>query len=146
MHKDQHSTATGPAAYPEFTIPVRMRFRDLDAYGHVNNATMFNYLEEARISLLGKRFYSASAQQDVQFLVRRASCEYQRPLMLDRPEVLVTIQVTELRGASFLLHYSIHDETTEFARAETLMVCFDPVRGRPTRVPAWFRSEILHTG
>ena len=31
------------------TVPLPLRWGDQDAYGHVNNATMFRLLEEARI-------------------------------------------------------------------------------------------------
>ena len=31
------------------TVPVQVRWADLDAYGHVNNAAAFTLLEEARI-------------------------------------------------------------------------------------------------
>lgn len=113
-----------------------MRFRDLDVYGHVNNATMFNYLEEARIKLLGDSFYSADPQKDMQYIVRSASCEYLRPLRLLQSEILITVRVKDRKKVSFLLEYLIHDEQgVEYARAETLMVCFDPVSQRPTRVP-----------
>ncbi len=30
-------------------VPISLRWSDLDAYGHVNNASMFRLLEEARI-------------------------------------------------------------------------------------------------
>ena len=30
-------------------VPIRLRWSDLDAYGHVNNAEMLRLLEEARI-------------------------------------------------------------------------------------------------
>ncbi|QGH70130.1 thioesterase family protein [Pseudactinotalea sp. HY158] len=33
----------------KITVPIRMRWSDLDAYGHVNNAAMLTLLEEARI-------------------------------------------------------------------------------------------------
>ena len=32
-----------------FTLPVEVRFRDLDALGHVNNAVYLTYLESARM-------------------------------------------------------------------------------------------------
>ena len=35
-----------------FTIEIDMRWADLDAYGHVNNAVIFSYLETARVKLL----------------------------------------------------------------------------------------------
>ena len=121
----------------EKTVQVPMRFRDLDVYGHVNNATMFNYLEEARIKLLGESFYSADPQKDIQYIVRSASCEYLRPLLLSQSEILIRVRVADRRKVSFLLEYQIIDEHgTEYARAETLMVCFDPVTKRPVRVPA----------
>ena len=34
-----------------FSIPIESRFSDLDAYGHVNNAVYFTYLETARVKL-----------------------------------------------------------------------------------------------
>ncbi len=39
-------TADGPALMLEKRIEIR--WRDVDAYGHVNNAVYLNYLEEAR--------------------------------------------------------------------------------------------------
>ena len=32
-----------------FQHKIKTRFRDLDAFGHVNNATFLSYLEDARI-------------------------------------------------------------------------------------------------
>ena len=37
------------ADYP-FTVPVPVRFRDLDPLGHVNNAVHASYIEEARVA------------------------------------------------------------------------------------------------
>ena len=33
-------------------VPVRIRWRDLDAFNHVNNSTFLTYLEEARLQWL----------------------------------------------------------------------------------------------
>ena len=35
-----------------FTHTINTRFRDLDAFKHVNNATFLTYLEDARIVFL----------------------------------------------------------------------------------------------
>jgi acyl-CoA thioesterase FadM len=37
----------------DFSTDVEVRFVDLDAYGHVNSATYFTYLETARTKLIG---------------------------------------------------------------------------------------------
>jgi acyl-CoA thioester hydrolase len=33
-------------------VPIEVRFRDLDAMGHVNNAVYFTYFEHARLHYL----------------------------------------------------------------------------------------------
>ncbi len=43
------SRATDPATKPMLHVPIGLRWSDLDAYGHVNNAAMLRLLEEARI-------------------------------------------------------------------------------------------------
>ena len=35
-------------------IPIQMRFGDIDSYGHVNNVTMLQYLEDARVRLMAR--------------------------------------------------------------------------------------------
>ncbi len=122
---------------PTVSVMVPMRFRDLDAYGHVNNATIFNYLEEARIILLGEEFYN-TPMNEVQFLVQRASCSYIHPILLE-PQLRIDISVVQLKMVSFVLEYSlINSSGTECARAETTMACFDPQRNRPIKIPKWF--------
>lgn len=46
---------------PRIAVPVRMRWSDIDGYGHVNNAAMFTLLEEARIAT----FWSIGAAEPV---------------------------------------------------------------------------------
>lgn len=39
-----------------FETPIRVRFRDTDMYGHVNNSSFATYMEEARIAFLEAHF------------------------------------------------------------------------------------------
>ena len=36
-----------------FVIQERVRFRDVDSFGHINNAVYSTYLEQARLDVLG---------------------------------------------------------------------------------------------
>jgi acyl-CoA thioester hydrolase len=119
-----------------FTVPVEMRFRDLDAYGHVNNAVFFSYLETARVNLIHRELPDESHQ--IIFFVARARCEYKKPLTL-RDRILVEMTVTRFRRAGFVLSYRVlDDDGTVYAMAETELACINPATGRPTAIPEWF--------
>jgi acyl-CoA thioester hydrolase len=64
---------------------IRIRWRDVDAYGHVNNAVYLTYLEEARDGwvhdVMGDRF---------DFVIVRIAIDYRRELSLEDEEVVVT--------------------------------------------------------
>ncbi len=128
-----------PISDQVFRIAVEVRFRDLDAYGHVNNAVVFNYLETARIRFLGEHFSVMPGPGEPLFLVKRAECDYQRPIpLVDR--VYIDLSVEEIRSSSFRFGYTLHDGAeVRYARAETVMVTVSSETGRPVRVPDWLR-------
>ena len=55
----------------EVTIPIRSR--DVDNYGHVNNAVYLTYLEEAR-----DRWVRATLGPEVDFVIVRIAIDYRR--------------------------------------------------------------------
>jgi acyl-CoA thioester hydrolase len=73
----------------EVTIPIR--WRDVDNYGHVNNAVYLTYLEEAR-----DRWVQRTLGPDVNFVIVRIAIDYRRELSLDDEAVTVTC-----RGAGY---------------------------------------------
>jgi acyl-CoA thioester hydrolase len=128
-------------AYPPVTVPISIRFRDLDAYGHVNNSVFFTYLEEARIKLIGKHFRVEMGEETV-FVVAHAACSYKLPIEFG-VELFVTMTVREMRRASFIVDYVISDsEGTTYATAETTLVAFDPVSRRAASIPDWLDGAL----
>jgi acyl-CoA thioester hydrolase len=67
----------------EVTIPIR--WRDVDNYGHVNNAVYLTYLEEAR-----DRWAHETLGPEVDFVIVRIAIDYRRELSQDDDEVKVT--------------------------------------------------------
>src|SRR4051794_41967282 len=67
----------------EVTIPIR--WRDVDAYGHVNNAVYLNYLEEAR-----DRWALETLGPEVDFVIVRIAIDYRRELSQDDEAVTVS--------------------------------------------------------
>jgi acyl-CoA thioester hydrolase len=66
----------------EVTIPIR--WRDVDNYGHVNNAVYLTYLEEAR-----DRWVQETLGPDVNFVIVRIAIDYRRELSLEDEAVTV---------------------------------------------------------
>lgn len=124
-----------------FVTQVPLRWTDLDSYRHVNHARAVTLLEEARIRL----FFDAAAAEGVAgfaggLLVAGLNVEY-RCQIAYRPQPLrVVMWVGEVRAASFLISYAMHDGPADTDRvavaAWTRMALFDLEAGRPRRLTA----------
>ncbi|MFF5402288.1 acyl-CoA thioesterase [Streptomyces misionensis] len=107
-----------------------MRWSDMDAYGHVNNAVFVRYLEEARINFLfrpDKEFQQGS-------VVARHEIDYKRQLVHRHHPVDIELWVAEIRAASFTIAYEVKDEDVVYVRASTVVVPFDFEAQRPRRI------------
>ncbi|MFF7975645.1 thioesterase family protein [Streptomyces sp. NPDC007905] len=107
-----------------------LRWSDMDAYGHVNNAVFIRYLEEARINFLfrpDKEFQQGS-------VVARHEIDYKRQLVHRHHPVDIELWVTEIRAASFTITYEVKDEDVVYVRASTVVVPFDFEAQRPRRI------------
>lgn len=102
-------------------VPVRLRWSDLDAYGHVNNVEVFRLLEEARITVFWRHGEPGSVQEwptavldsgpqaDSHTFVARQEIEYLRPLGYARVPVTVQLWIGHIGGASLEVCYEIVD-------------------------------------
>ncbi|MEU9989670.1 acyl-CoA thioesterase [Streptomyces sp. NPDC007971] len=107
-----------------------LRWSDMDAYGHVNNAIFLRYLEEARID-----FTSLRAKESQQgSVVARHEIDYKRQLVHRPHPVDIELWVTEIRAASFTVAYEVKDDDLVYVRARTVVVPFDFEAGRPRRI------------
>ena len=117
-----------------YATDVRVRFSDLDALGHVNNARVLTLLEEARVDWL----YEDAVVNGVEGLVKaivvaRQEIDYLRPILFGNP-VQVDIGVTRIGGASFTVDYSVHALGELAIRAVSVLVPIDLAVGRPRRL------------
>lgn len=124
----------------EFSTLIELRFSDLDAYGHVNSAVYFTFLETARIKLFSD-FFREISQQGIFTLVARAECDYKLPITL-YDQVIVTLWVAKTGRSSFELEYRLHDgQDRTYATARTTMVCFDSIKNRTIAIPEAIKAK-----
>ena len=134
-------------------VPVQMRWADLDAYGHVNNAAMLTLLEEARIATFwtsdpegarsGAKVLSGGPASDTHTLVARQEIEYLAPLSYSQDPVGVDLWIGEIGGASLLVCYEVLTPAGQVcARAASSIVKVDAGSGRPVRFTAEEREAL----
>jgi len=117
-----------------YSTPIELRFSDLDAYGHVNSAVYFTYLETARIKLF-RDFFRAVSEQGIFTVVARAECDFKIPTML-YDELIVTLWIAKIGRSSFDLEYRLHDSAEKtYASAHATMVCFDSIKNVTVPIP-----------
>lgn len=108
---------------------IEIRWRDLDAYGHVNNAVFLTYLEETRDEWLGELLGSAGGLVD--YVVARVAIDFRHELRQADGAVTVRIRVGRVGRSSLTLREEIVKAGGEVtAEAETVLVMRDRSTGR----------------
>lgn len=107
-----------------YVVPWQVIFRDLDAFGHVNNAVYFTYFEWARTHMW-LELTGGSSATDVSFIVVRAECDFRHQIALEPIEVRV--RIGEMRNTSFDTEYEIRtaDGRQVAATGRVVVVLFD---------------------
>ncbi len=108
--------------------PVEVRWRDIDALGHVNNAVYFTYFEIARTRYYEKVF-GAAGIEDIDFLLASIRCDFLRPVGYGE-RLEVGIRIPWVGRTSYGFEYEAwtpgHDGPgSTVARAESVQVRFD---------------------
>ena len=136
------------------SIPIQIRWSDIDGYGHVNNAAMLTLLEEARIATFWNADLpdgSASPTQtlsggptaDSFTLVARQEVEYLAPLPFSQRPTRVDLWVAKIGGASLEVNYEVHSaDGVLCAIAATSIVMVDAASGRPRKLRSEERAAL----
>lgn len=123
------------------TVPVHRRFSDLDPLGHVNNVAYHDYLQEARVGLIGDLALVSNA--DYAQIVVRQEIRHVRPLGYAREPVLIDVWISQMARTSYTVEYRIRDSDGEVAaEATTLLAVVDAQSGRPVRIPEDVRRAL----
>ncbi len=118
--------STGP---PIFEKRIEIRWRDLDAYGHVNNGVYLTYLEEARDAWLADGLPKGSSPWD--FVLVRVAIDFRRELREADEHVVASCRLVTLGRSSITTREEVRTLDGELsAEAESVMVARDTETGR----------------
>jgi len=118
-----------------FRMQIALRWRDLDAFNHVNNSNFMTYLEEARIrwfESLGEEWVTETMAP----LLAAVQMNYRVPIPYPA-EVIVELFADRVGNSSVTIGHAIAsaDGATLYADGHVVMVWVERASGRPTPLP-----------
>ena len=125
-----------------FRLRVPVRFRDLDALGHVHHTAPLLYLEEARAAYW-REVAGRQRVGEIDYVMGDISIRYHRRIGYPAT-VEVGVRVAELGTKSFRMEFEIRDEAGELlVSGSTVQVLFDYGSGGAAPIDAALRARLL---
>jgi len=115
-----------PVPADHHRYPLTIRWSDVDSYGHVNNVKYYDYIQEARISLVND---TVGWAPEAVWMVVRQDLEYLKPIDFRIEPYEVGTAVSAIGNRSFTLSAEITDpiSSTIYATARTIVVGVSPL-------------------
>ncbi len=124
-----------------FETTIDVRYRDIDAMGHVNNAVYASYLEQARVE-----YFRELLDVDLSAIgavLATLELEYERPVTRTDGPVTVELDVPRINDSSLPMEYELYRKDGELAAtADTVMVTVDRESQSPISIPERWRDAI----
>lgn len=148
--KENATPAAVPAAQPVpssvpvalIRVPLSVRWRDLDAFNHVNNSKYLSYLEEARLRWM-LSVPGQGLDDHVAPVVAAANLNYRRPIEWPA-EVDIELFVERLGNTSVSIGHRIvdaKDDSVLYCDGNVVMVWIDRETGRAAQLPEAVRAS-----
>ena len=94
------------------SIPIQIRFSDIDKINHVNNACYLNYFETARVNYFDTVFKGRNDWDKQGFVLARNEINHIHPIHLE-DQIFCYTKVTELGNKSLTLKNCVLKKTNE---------------------------------
>jgi acyl-CoA thioester hydrolase len=103
-----------------------VRWNDLDAFGHINNANYLTFIQEVRADFTWySRIANGLKPMFSDMVVARAEIDYLEPITEGGFDIDVAIWVSKIGNSSFTLEYELTSKAGIHAKARTVQVAVD---------------------
>lgn len=127
-----------------YTCNIQLRYNDIDALGHVNNAMYVTYLEIARVNYFEHLMQTNISLDKEGIILARVAIDYKQPIVLG-DALAVKIWCSKVGSKSFDLAYAIIKQTDVqsivMATATTVQVCFDYKENKSILIPEKWKEK-----
>ncbi len=126
---------------------IIVRFHDLDALGHVNNARYLNYLEQARLTYATEVLGWDRTLKSLSLIVANVTIDYKQPIRLE-DSLEIWTRVSRLGNKSFDFEYVLivippEGDPALAAQAKTTLVTFDYEANKTVPIFTRWRDAML---
>ena len=119
-------------AYDEFVTDIQLRYGDIDALGHVNNAAYLTYYELARVNFL-KNFYKTKPVE-IGIVIARAEIDFLKPILFEN-DIHVGTDIAKIGKTSITFFHKIYSDDGTVYSTATIVGVFVDQNGKPKTVP-----------
>ncbi len=119
---------------------ISLRWGDVDAQGHINNAALIDYLQEARVGLFNEGPCAELLAAGI--VVVSHQVQYLHAVAYDARPVEVRVGIAQLRSVGFVVAYELWQGETLCLEARTDMCPYDFQAGKPCRMSAEQRQQL----
>lgn len=128
----------------KYKTPIAIRFSDIDAVGHVNNAVYLTYFEEARLNYW--REIIQWDRNDNGVIVGRSEVNYLKPIML-HDQIACYVRTTRIGNSSFdvmhvLVRLTEHGEEI-CTTGKTVCISYDYNQCKSVSIPSKERHRMI---
>jgi acyl-CoA thioester hydrolase len=132
------------AGTPLIVAAIEVRWSDLDAFNHVNNATYLTYLEEARLQWL-KRVPGPWFDEQSMPVLAASEVNYRQPI--EWPARLsVELRCARLGNSSMTIAHRIvdaDDANRLYSDGQVTLVWMNPASGKSVPLPDAIRRSVV---
>ena len=123
-------------------ISVQMRYSDLDALGHVNNAIFLSYMELGRTGFI-KEILNGFKTERVNFVINHAEIDFKSPIRFnDNPTVLTWISKVGNTSCVFSHLIKGEEDGKFFSSGKTVVVWIDQ-QGKKVDIDPEIKSKLI---
>lgn len=119
---------TTPLSGFKHTSYIDLRFADMDAFGHINNAKYLAYFEEARIKYLDDVVQWNYGRSGQGIILARAEVDFRHPVHF-KDKIIISTRCSRIGTKSFVLDYELATEVDGekiiSAVSSTVLVMYD---------------------
>ncbi len=126
-----------------YQMPMEVRWGDMDAMGHVNNAVYFRYMESLRIAWMTHAGAAPEPQGEGPVIVN-AFCSFLRQIEYPA-RLLLTLYVSDPGRTTFETWTTIEREDQPgvvYAEGGATVIWVDFPKQKATALPDWMRAAV----
>jgi acyl-CoA thioester hydrolase len=138
---------------PPVVARIAIRYKDLDPYGHVNNAVYLEFFEELRVAywraladLAGHKNLEAGDVPGARYVIAETTARYKAPILLD-DALHGAASIPTVGDRSYAMIFELRtgetfEEGTLVAEGHAAQVFFDPETEAVIPRPDWFLPAV----